>query len=64
MLKVDTHAALIKEIDNRKHTYYCANNSTLGEIFDVLTEMRAYIAQRIEEEIKREKSNKESPKEV
>lgn len=49
MLKVDTHATMLVKIDERIHTYYCPNNCNLGEIFDALTEMRAYILQRMQE---------------
>jgi hypothetical protein len=48
--------ATIKVLKNeREHVYSCDNGSPLGEAFDVLTEMRNYIIQRIQEqEIKKE----------
>jgi hypothetical protein len=49
MMKIDTHATMIVKIEDRLHTYYCANNSNLGEIYDALNEMRAYILQRMHE---------------
>lgn len=64
MLKLDTHAAIIIEKDDRKHVYYCPNNSNLGEIFDALTEMRAYIAQRIQEVNNSDIQKQETSKEV
>lgn len=51
---------LEKSIENRIYQFSCDPNCSLGEIYDVLSEMRGYIIQRINESIEQKK---DEPKE-
>lgn len=44
----------------REYKFECENESALGEIFDVLSEMRGYILQRMkDDEAKKQESEKQ-----
>lgn len=58
MLEVTNQAVITVKKEERLHSFECALNSTLGEIFDVLTEMRGYVVQKMQEA---DKANQESP---
>ena len=49
MAKLETQALITVEKEDRKYSFECAHNSNLGEIYDVLQEMKYYIYQRIQE---------------
>jgi len=55
----------ILEIKKNERTYqlHLSNDSPLGEVFDVLCEMRAFVLNRLNEVAKSEVKTDESPKE-
>lgn len=54
-MDVKTQASIKVIKGEREHFYSVDNQAPLGEVFDVLTEMRNYIIQRIQEqEMKKE----------
>lgn len=54
-MDVKVEATIKVSKNEREHVYHCDNTSPLGEVFDVLSDMRNYIIGRIQEqEIKKE----------
>ena len=49
MAKLETQAVILVEKEDRRYTFGCAHNSNLGEIYDVLQEMKYYVYQKIKE---------------
>lgn len=62
-MDVITQAALSVKKEDRIYHFYCANNANLGELYDVLNEMRAYVLQRIKDSDEASKPKEEVPKE-
>jgi hypothetical protein len=49
-MEVKTKASIKILRATKEHFYHCDNDTSLGEVFDVLGEMRNYIIQRIQEQ--------------
>lgn len=47
----------VKKGDN-EYGFHCAGNSPLGEVYDVLSEMRNYVGGRLVEQMKQEEAAK------
>lgn len=61
MVDVTTQAAITVKKEDRTHIYNCPGNASLGEIFDVLQELKAYVVQRINEAQKSEQTPVKEP---
>jgi hypothetical protein len=59
MIKQKTTLEIEKE--KRRYTFECEPDSPLGEIYDVLTQMKAYVTQTILDLEAKSKSEQEAP---
>jgi len=60
-MEIQTQAVVLVKKDDRTYSFVCANNSTLGEVYDVIQEMRSYIFERIKEVEQKQNEKKIEP---
>jgi len=63
MAEVKQKIVLEVKKEDRIYGFECASNASLGEIFDVLQEMKTFVVQKLNEAQQAEKSAEELPKE-
>lgn len=49
--------------NDREYRFSLQPDAPIGEVYDVITEMRLFVAQKIQEQINAEKPKEEAPKE-
>lgn len=67
MVDVSTKAFLMVKKEEREYHFSCSNSSSLGEIYDVLREMTAYVVEKVNDFEKTQQPKQgpdEAPKEV